>query len=197
MTILCGSIGATAYLLISRLALVSRLRSYIVMLLLMRATLGALHLVSAYRSESVKVFLSLQTRNIIFAGAIRVEGRAKGGALDNGRSGIIIPHAPTSSGHTPGGISLCQANARSHVVMSIRTSIRATRGRADYGRSYSINFLALPTRPRASVGRVGSGHARPGRLWACGFDQKLPTGHARPGQLWACTFDQDRPWVAE
>ena len=78
-------------------------------------------------------------------------------------------------------ISLCQANARSHVVMLTRTTILATYGQADYGRSYSINYLALPIRPQASVGRERSGHLRPGRLWACGFDQKLPTGHMRPG----------------
>ena len=57
------------------------------LLLLMRATLGALHLVSAFRSESVKVFSSLQTRNILFVGAIRVERRATLGAPDGAPDG--------------------------------------------------------------------------------------------------------------
>ena len=74
----------------------------------------------------------------------------------------LARHIVMSTGQGWRTISLCQANARSHIVMSIRTTILATYGRADYGRSYSINYLALPTRPQASVGRVGSGHLRPG-----------------------------------
>ena len=118
----------------------------------------------------------------------------------------LANHIVTSIGQGWRTISLCQPNARSPIVMSIRTTILATYGRADYGRSYSINYLAFPTRPRASVGRERSGHLRPGRLWACVFDQKLPTGHIRPGDYgrvhsikighgWP--IRELRPWVAD